>query len=495
MHASIIRVSIASGVAAALSIIGVSGASAAGTHAPVPGRAPAGAAPHAAAGPGMQAWIQRYNGTRAGDDDASLVAVSPAGATVYVTGKSHSPGTASGYDYATVAYDAATGARQWVTRYNDPGNGNDVPSSVAVSPTGGTVYVTGQSDGGTALGYDYATVAYDAATGAQLWVTRYDGPGHDTDQANSISASPTGGTVVVTGYSVGAGSGDYATVAYDAATGAQLWVKRYDGPGHNTDQANSVAASPTGNTVYVTGSSYGAGSAADYATIAYNAASGAQLWVKRYDGPGHMGDDAGSLAVSPSGGTVFVTGSSYGGNASANDYATAAYDAATGAPLWVKRYNGPRGGHDFASSVAASPTGGTVYVTGQSHAAGSAQNSDYATVAYDAATGAQLWVQRYNGTGSGIDAATSVAVSHTGETVYVTGHSFGGTASGYDYATVAYATTTGAQLWAKRYNGTGSGTDQASSVAVSPTGNTVFVTGHSAGATSGDDYITIGYNG
>ena len=492
MHASIIRVSAASGAAVALSIIGVSGASAAGTPTQTSGRAPAAVAPHAAAGPGTQAWVQRYNGTKAGADHANSVAVSPSGGAVYVTGESHAVGAISTvYDYATVAYDAATGARLWVQRYNGPVNGDDRARSIAVSPTGGTVYVTGQSDGGTATSSDYATVAYDAATGAQLWVQRYNGPGSGSDGASSVSVSPTGNMVYVTGESFG----DYATVAYDAATGAQLWVMRYDGPGHSTDAANSIAASPNGKAVYVTGFSYGTNTSDDYATIAYNAATGAQLWIKRYDSPGHVDDEAWSLAVSPSGETVFVTGNSHRTSHSGTDYTTVAYNGATGAQRWVKRYSGPYGGYNYANSMAVSPTGATVYVTGQSHAAGNASNSDYATVAYDATTGAQLWAQRYNGPGNDIDGGTSVAVSHAGGTVYVTGESFGGTASWYDYATVAYDAGTGAQLWVKRYTGPGSATDQANSVAVSPTENKVFVTGYGAGATTGDDYITIGYNG
>ena len=53
------------------------------------------------------------------------------------------------------------GARLWVRRYNGPGNsmGNDdVARSVAVSPDGSAVYVTGYSQG--TISDEYATIAY-----------------------------------------------------------------------------------------------------------------------------------------------------------------------------------------------------------------------------------------------------------------------------------------------------------------------------------------------
>ena len=82
---------------------------------------------------------------------------------------------------------------------------------MAVSPSGSTVYVTGESGNDSA----YATVAYSTATGAQQWIKRYTGNGPSGSAAQALAVSPATGTVYVTGYSSGSGTGnDYATVAY-----------------------------------------------------------------------------------------------------------------------------------------------------------------------------------------------------------------------------------------------------------------------------------------
>ena len=440
-----------------------------------------------AAAPGARLWVARYSGPGNGDDQAFSVAVSPGGARVFVTGTSQ--GAASHYDFVTVAYSAATGAQLWARRYNGPGNGDDHGYSVAVSPDGARVFVTGTSEGVGHSAFGYATVAYNAITGAQLWARRYNGPGKG-GVAWSVAVSPGGTRVFVTGSSQGASSGgDSATVAYSAATGAELWVARYNGPGNGNDFALSVAVSPGGTRVFVTGGSQGAGSGYDYATVAYSAATGARLWVARYNGPGNGNDQVSSVKVSPGGTRVFVTGGSQGAG-SGQDYATVAYSAATGARLWVARYNGPGNGNDGAGSVAVSPGGTRVFVTGGSQGAGSGQ--DYATVAYSAATGARLWVARYNGPGNGLDGASSVAVSPGGTRVFVTGDSQG-SGSGQDYATAAYSAATGARLWAQRYNGPGNSLDGATSLAVSPCSTRVFVTGISLGRATGFDYATVAY--
>jgi hypothetical protein len=127
---------------------------------------------------------------------------------------------------------------------------------VAVSPTGSTVFVTG---------YD-GTFAYNAATGAERWAAYYlDESGYPTDFA-SVAVSPSGATVYVTG-NVNNPDHYYATVAYNAATGAQLWANV---PTNAYGWATSVAVSPSGDKVFVTGYGFGGGWGEDYVTIAYS---------------------------------------------------------------------------------------------------------------------------------------------------------------------------------------------------------------------------------
>jgi hypothetical protein len=427
--------------------------------------------------PGSRLWVSFYTGPGAGSDTASSVAVARSGSAVFVTGYSlrASSGNAI-FDYATVAYDAATGARLWARRYTGAGDAGGSAVAVAVDPSGRRVFVTGQSPG-SGSGDDYVTIAYDAATGSQLWLSRYNGPANGSDDPSALAVSPDGSRVFVTGESQGTSAtrGDYATVAYDAATGAQLWASRYNGPASLGDDARSLAVAPHGGTVYLTGTSTGVGTRSDYATVAYNAATGVQRWVSRYNGPRRKYDFAISVAVGPGGHAVYVTGTSGGA------FATVAYDAATGAPQWVRRFTGGASNNDRAFSLAVSPSGGMVYVTGFALNRNSG-DMDIATVAYRTATGALLWgkLTSLKADASGDD----VAVGPGGHTVYVTGTTFTATAT-----TVAYNAATGSLRWVRSYPGFGN------ALAISQVTGTVFVAGSHDRPASGEDFITIAYHG
>jgi outer membrane protein assembly factor BamB len=457
----VLCISAAVAAAVALNTLGVTAAGAAGPVAkahPV-AQAPGGRQPSGMPAPGSLLWASRLSGPRNVLDRPSSLAVSPDGKTVFIAAPNQA--AASGDDYATVAYRAATGARLWTQRYNGPANHSDVPTAVAVSPAGTTVFVTGLSETGTG-GSGYATIAYNAATGAQLWVTRYDGPARSDDVAKSVAVSPAGTAVFVTGYTAKGA----VTAAYNAATGAQLWAK--SDPGH---VASSVAVSPDGKDVFITGD----------ATVAYRASTGAQLWAKNYHGRYAV-----SVAISPDGAKVFVTGVKYLTGAQ-SDYITIGYRA-SGTRLWTQRYGDPA--HDnAAAAVAVSPDGATVFVTGRR---GDAQGrSGFATIAYRAATGAPRWTQRYNKPVHA-NTAFALAVSPATGTVYVTGASEAPDQA--DVATVAYGAAAGARLWVQDYNGPARGDDYATSVAVSPNGTKVFLTGPSWGG-KGYDNLTIAYQG
>lgn len=419
---------------------------------------------------GDQLWAASYPGSGAGEDTATTVVPSPDGTRIFVTGYSYGSGTS--LDYVTVAYDSATGSQLWAANYDGPGHLFDYAYAIAVSPDGTRVFVTGGSYASwTGERADYATIAYDAANGATLWTARYNGPGNSDDVASAIALSPDGTRVFVTGRSEGAGTHyDYATLAYDAASGATLWAARYGTPG-GYDQATALGVGPGGSRVFVTG--LVGSSDNDYATLAYDAVSGATLWVSRYNSPGNGFDGARALVVDPDGTRVFVTGGSH------DDYATIAYDTSSGGKLWEARTSGPGGGRSATpNAIAVSPDGGRVFVTGWSA-------YDYVTVAYDTSNGASLWESRY-GSAASADQPTAVAVSPDGAWVFVAG------GSDSDHATVSYDASTGAQNWEARYTDPTNRRSQWAAphgLAVSPDGDRVFVTG-----TSAYDYVTIAYD-
>jgi hypothetical protein len=420
-----------------------------------------------APGPVTQAWVARYNGPANLNDGGHAIAGDSSG-NVYVTGGSHGLGT--DLDYATIMYNSA-GAEQWVARYNGPANGWDRAAAIA-RDSSGNVYVTGQSLG-VGTDFDYATVKYDSA-GKKQWVRRYNGPGNGEDNANAIAVDGSG-NVYVTGQSTGLGTGfDYATVKYDSAgkkqwvarlplsstanaiavdgsgnvyvtgrgfccpgtlpdyttvkydsAGQQQWVAYYNGPGNGQDEAYAIAVDSSDN-VYVTGKSPGLSGFSDYATVKYDSA-GQEQWVARYSN----GPTAHAIAVDGSG-NVYVTGESVEslvGNAVV-DYATIKYDSA-GQEQWVARYSGPSV-FNRAEAIALDGSG-NVYVTGTSLAT---RSYDYATVKYDSA-GQEQWAARYNGPGRGDDEAQGIVVDGSGN-VYVTGQSPGRRTTGYDYATIKY---------------------------------------------------------
>lgn len=424
---------------------------------------------------GSQLWSRRYDGPAGGDDSAADVAVSADGTRVYVTGGSD--GGTTGKDYATRAYDASTGSKLWTARYDGAAHFDDDALSIAVSPDDSMVFVSGESSATTeANNYDYATIAYDAVTGAELWAKRYDGPDHSNDAASSLAVSPDGLSVFVTGTSLSfTTSFDFVTIAYAAETGVKAWQHRYNGGTSGIDEPAALAVAPNGSIVFVTGLS-GSTHNFDMETVAYATASGVRLWKRRLDGPAQDLDYANALVVSPDGNHVIVTGTTTG-LGTLRDYTTIAYDAATGADAWTTRWAGPYYGDDVANTIDISPDGDSVYVAGFGP-----------TIAYDASTGAEQWNKVYRGLGN----ASGIAVGPDGSFVIATGDYWKTNLPG-DLGTISFDASSGAKLWARHEDAPASGEDSGRAISIGPDGGSVYVTGRSDGGASGLDYLTVSY--
>jgi DNA-binding beta-propeller fold protein YncE len=385
-----------------------------------------------------------------------------------------------------------TGTKRWTFVASDPRDLADFLHAMVVSPDGTLVFATGDAEV-TPETREYVTVAIDAATGEAVWGAREAVSAGDAAIPNAIAVSPDGTRVFATGSRTGTEGiddfWDYFTVAYNTVTGTKAWSSIYRGPGTNADVPVDIAVSPGGERVYVTGTSVGVATGRDFATVAYDTATGEELWVRRHGGDGD--DYAAAVVPGPGGGRVYVAGSlrTFTGDP---DMGVVVYAAASGTQLDSATID--TGTADGASDIAVSPRGDRLFVTGGA-------GFDFLTVALSAATLRQLWASTYSGSSGGLDSAGAVAVSPDGRRVYVTGTSDNGRftcdfeVASTDMATVAYAARTGTRRWSARYSGTNrQDSDLATAIVTSPDGGSVFVSGLSDDACAPGDVATISYS-
>lgn len=155
---------------------------------------------------------------------ASSLALSPDGADVAVTG-----GILGGATWITAVYDATTGVPRWQVMADE----GTVARDVVVDAT--RVYVTGQGVTGAgtpALSYYLTVVAYERASGRRLWRTDKK-PVDGYDAAGLRMAMAPDGSLVVAGQA-NRGFLDWYTVAFET-TGAARWEAVRDG-GLNTNE-------------------------------------------------------------------------------------------------------------------------------------------------------------------------------------------------------------------------------------------------------------------
>ena len=444
-------------------------------------------------------WTSVYDGATTGPvlsiDTAAAITTAPGGSPIFVAGETRSDET--GGDMTTIAY-AASGARLWTARYHRPALGVEIASDVAVSPDGTTVFTVGAEDvmvGGDGVA---TVVAYDAATGQERWVVTHDGEAPGNDGARAVVVSPDGATLYVAMSSRSAeGDTDFLTLALDADTGDKEWSDRYAGPAGWGDGPADIALAPDSSALYVAGTEGTGPDSSVYRTLAYDLggpeAPTEPRWAAAYQGPGPGRSTAAAMGVAVDGGTVFVAGTSDGGE-SLLDWATVAFDADTGAQRWATRTGSNGDDRAVALAVAAD----RVVVTGRT--IGDAVNVQdvlvrrpaSVTAGYDAGDGVEVWRHERALPGHLGEESLAVAASPDGSRVYVADHSGaltvgsgGGCSYGESYecryigdpgtvVLTAIASDDGRQTWTARAAGTGN-LYRPSAVPVVATGSRVYL--------------------
>ncbi|HPF70934.1 MAG TPA: FlgD immunoglobulin-like domain containing protein [Candidatus Krumholzibacteria bacterium] len=162
-----------------------------------------------APGNGAARWSVRYDGpTHGGDLPRGMIR--DAAGDLLVAGVQDAWWN---YNFMLLKFNGTTGGLAWqAPGYDGPPGWYDAGTALVVGPDGDPV-VTGLSDG-SGTGWDIATVGYDADTGAIAWSVRHDGAASQSDEPRAVVAG-TQGDLFVTGYGYGVGTGkDHLTLRY-----------------------------------------------------------------------------------------------------------------------------------------------------------------------------------------------------------------------------------------------------------------------------------------
>ncbi len=377
---------------------------------------------------GSVAWGPvAFTGAAGGPAQLNDIASGPDGNVVVTGHVTNGNGT---YSWATLKYDAATGAVLWgPVLFDTEGYGSDSPWQVLTDSAGdvivagyayfdpeGTRLVVlkyGGADGqllwtygivsdffphGLAvdsagnpvvLGQVYSSTGYDAAlvklsskTGEALWGPVLIDVGPEDYPSNVVVDAANDPIVSGASYDPFTGTEDWFTLKVAASTGATVW-----GPVLYTGvyQAPSRAVlDPSGDVVIV-------GTSEDQMmTIKYDGSTGALLWGPVfYDSPLHY---AGGLwAAVDAAGDVFASGISWSafGNGSNAAFVTIKYSGTDGSVLWGPAlHEGPDDAYDLVYGVELDAAGNPV-VSGDTET--SPNEYRIATLKYDGATGDVLW--------------------------------------------------------------------------------------------------------
>jgi uncharacterized repeat protein (TIGR01451 family) len=330
------------------------------------------------------------------------------------------------------------------------------------------------------------------------WVSVYDDASipRFSDQLPTATAIDTSGASVYVGVDdldAGRDLDHWVVLKENAATGDQMWAQTYDGApsaGGTDSFPQGMAVSPDGQRLYVTGIATGPDGAETFTTVAYATSNGSALWSADYEGPARNSEGV-AVTVSHDGSSVFATGATVLDSEGDIAWVTIAFDAATGTEHWIQQHRRVNNAFDdLAVGIAIAPSDAAVYVTGTGGGDGSPDVIDIDTVSYAADAGTELWSTSYGK--RLISEAAGIVASADGSRLYVAGLSTTGPNLGYILLGIDAAS--GSLRWDQWFLGD-LDDSIAFGVAQSPGGDTAYISGFSNSSTGHYDTVTIAYGG
>ncbi len=354
---------------------------------------------------GTQVWRVDYNGTANTDDFANGFTVDAAG-NVYVAAQ------VDGTFGAVIRFNSATGAVAWDTLETDVSAYQQV---IVTSPT--TVTAVGYGQSWTA---EVRCSKMGTSNGVKAWTHTQDTlmafPGNQRVEMDTTGNLYVSGTV----------DEDFYCAKLDA-NGVVAWQALFDGFA-GLDELTAMAVDSTNGFVYITGMVDVYGFDYDWDTFKINAATGARVWEKVYNGVGSGNDRPSRIIVDGTGNTIIVGETDAGLSL---DITVAKYSP-TGSQLWLTNYNGPANKDDFAFDAFLDGTSNTIFVGGTST---SSTRQDFLGWKLDA-NGKTVWTVLNNGVDNGNDRGRAIAVDGAGN-VLLAGSVFK-VSTNYDLRVVKY---------------------------------------------------------
>ncbi len=292
-----------------------------------------------------------------------------------------------------------------------------------------------------------------------------------------------------------AGGGNHASYDFAGATGSStpiegispryfLWERTYNHTQNREDEVTAMAVAPNGN-IWVTGFVQNLLTGYDYRTFVYDP-NGNVLAEQGFGARGFGNDIPHDIAIDANS-QAYITGQIWTSNDKEN-FRLTKYDQ-LGTELWSRIYNGTAADSDIPEVAVVDPVTGFVSVVGTSKT-DSTNTLDYTVVTWDG-NGVLQGVFTYHGDGSLADFPVSMAFDSTGNRV-VTGHAFHGIQTEYDITTLKFDASD-SLLWEARFSGLTNEGDYATEVAVDSEDN-IIVSGHSRYEEDRRDYIVLKYD-